>query len=105
MLPGGALPIDWMIERWALLTGAGVYQHRPKSRRGDGYLGLSLTGDGGACGGLFFWSSRQSPQGNGLPCFGHFVAVITFHLGLAISVTWSSHHDALRCSHLGVGGE
>ena len=40
---------------------------------------------GGACGGLFLWSSRHCPQGNGLPCLGHLVALMTFHLGLAIS--------------------
>src|SRR5258708_5929284 len=41
---------------------------------------------GGTCGGLFFWSSRQSPQGNGLPCLGHLVALISVHLGVPIGV-------------------
>ena len=40
-----------------------------------------LLGGGGACGGLFFCSSRHNPQGNGLPCLGHLVALIAFHLG------------------------
>ena len=41
-------------------------------------LQFPVVGGGGACGGLFFWSSRHSPQGNGLSCLGHLVALIDF---------------------------
>ena len=48
--------------------------------RGRGSHFFTVEG-GGVCGGLFFWSSLHNPQGNGLPCLGHLVALIAFHLG------------------------
>jgi hypothetical protein len=47
------------------------------------YFSFSVVG-GGTCGGLFFCSSRHGPQGNGLPCLGHLVALMASHLDLAI---------------------
>ena len=47
--------------------------------RGRGSHFFTVEG-GGVCGGLFFWSSLHNPQGNGLPCLGHLVALIAFHL-------------------------
>src|SRR5277367_4254793 len=45
-------------------------------------LDYFVVGFGGAWGGLVLCSSRHAPQGNGLPCFGHLVALIAFHLDL-----------------------
>lgn len=45
---------------------------------------------GGACGGLFFCSSRHDPHGNGFPCLGHLVAVISIspRLGSVVNSTY-----------------
>src|SRR5579872_5338524 len=56
------------------------------------YFSFSVTG-GGACGGLFFCSSRHGPQGNGLPCLGHLVALMASHLGLAIGQKGAGRRD------------
>jgi hypothetical protein len=56
-------------------------------------LDYFVASRGGTCGGLVLCSSRHNPQGNGLPCLGHLVALIALHLGLALSVTFVDHHD------------
>ena len=51
---------------------------RLKVNSEDGESYFLAVGGGGACGGLPFCSSRHNPQGNGLPCLGHFVALMLY---------------------------